>query len=209
MAFSDQLVSSTFVTDYLGLPAVTNFGSDRLLTFNMVNATNYQEIISDNSNTSNKIIKMSDLRTDDGKYELLNRAIWTFGTSWLELRAIHDDYNSRDVMDTYQQVVITINVSMNGETYNYVLDTDYATWDTVNAQFTGAGGNSGTIPSVAVTIRYKSGLSGNNRDWATATIGGVGSVYKLGAGDIYIQTNSWVYIIEFGECTFSGYSVVR
>lgn len=215
MAFSDMLVTDTFVRNYMGLPILSTTGQNKLLTFYMVYNSDYDGIVTDTSNDPYKIIKVSDLCKNSTRYPYLNYVRLTHGGDndqnihFLEVRSIQDYYNLKSTMDTEDQVNININLSFNEYSVNFVLDSGYVVGDTIPGTVTGAGGTGSPVLTVSVDIRYKNGLQGINRDFATACIGDVGSVYQDGAGGIVILTNSWGYYLDFGECQLSDYVVIR
>lgn len=94
MAFSDMLVTDTFVRNYMGLPILSTTGQNKLLTFYMVYNSDYDRIVTDTSNDSYKIIKVSDLCKNSTRYPYLNYVRLTHGGDndqnihFLEVRSI-------------------------------------------------------------------------------------------------------------------------
>lgn len=215
MAYGDILVTDTFVRNYMGLPILFNTNQNKLLTFYMVYNSDYDGIVTNTSDDSYKIIKVSDLCKNSTREPYLNYVRLTYGgddsqnTHFLEVRSIADGYNLKSTMDTEDQVDISINLSFYENSINFILNSGYVVGDTIPGTVTGVGGTGAPVLTVSVTIRYKNVLQGVNRDFATACIGNVDSVYQNGAGGIVILTNSWEYHLDFGECQLSDYVVIR
>lgn len=206
MAWNDLLLTDTFVKNYMGIPILSSSPKNKLLTFKDVHNSDYGDIVEDTSNFSNKIIKIADLQSNSNRDRYLNK-VWFYTSGYssddeLCVDTIHNDINLNSTMDTYDQVSININYSDYDTNKNFVLDTDYTSGDCVPGLITGAGGHNqlGINPIISVTISSKI-LSGPERYYSTASIGN-GSVW-VNSGNLYIQTNSWLYIIQFGGCTLS------
>lgn len=212
MAWNDLLLTDTFVKNYMGILIWSDSPKNKLLTFNDVYNSDYDQIVEDTSNSSNKIIKIADLQSNSNKESYLNQvqfyASGYSSTDALCVDTIYNDTNLNSTMDTYDQVSININYSNYDTNKNFVLDTDYTQGDCIPGLITGAGGHNqlGINPIISVTISPKI-LSGPERYYSTAGIGH-DSVY-VRSGNLYIQTNSWLYIIEFGGCTLDSVAIER
>ncbi len=203
MAWSDQLVTTTMLQDKLGISFPPSLGTNRLLTFKTVYDLNLSyDLVSDSSNQTNQIIKISDLDSSNPHNdERLNIIEFERGYNASQgkeiLRVIGITYNnSHTTLDTYSDIQITATFQYNSETHTFFIrNTNLSVGSEIYVDSTSYVGNNTSYLSADIYISSQHTTDINAKNWSTALIWD-SPIINQNNTEFTINTNSWAYVFN-------------